>query len=91
MFYGAPITNAGRLPPLKAPVLAHFGQLDDGIPEDQVNQFRLAMNTAGRSAEVHLYAGAGHAFMNEGPSFQAESARRAWARTLSFLQKQVHD
>ena len=92
MFYGAPITDAGRLPPLKAPVLAHFGQLDDGISEDQVNQFRLAMNTAGRAAEVHLYPGAGHAFMNDtGSSFQAESARRAWARTLAFLQKQVHD
>ena len=91
-FYGAPITNAGRLAPLKAPVLAHFGQLDDGIPEDKVNEFRLAMSTAGRPAEVHLYPGAGHAFLNDArPSFQAESARRAWARTLAFLQKQVHD
>lgn len=92
MFYGTPITDAGLLPPLKAPVLAHFAQLDDGIPEDKVNQFRIAMSTAGRSAEVHLYPGAGPAFLNDGlPSFQAESARRAWARTLAFLQKQVHD
>jgi carboxymethylenebutenolidase len=92
MFYGVPITDAGRLPPLKAPVLAHFGQLDEATPEDKVNQFRLAMNTAGRNAEIHLYPGAGHAFMSDAqPTFQAESARRAWARTLAFLQKQVHD
>ena len=92
MFYGAPITNAGRLAPLKAQVLAHFGQLDEGIPEDKVNEFRLALSTSGRAGEVHTYPGAGHAFMNDArPSYQAESARRAWARTLAFLQKQVHD
>jgi carboxymethylenebutenolidase len=92
MFYGPPVTDAGRLVTLKAPVLAHFGQLDDGIPEDRINDFRLAMSTAGKSAEIHLYPGAGHAFMNEmRPSLHPESARRAWARTLSFLQKQIHD
>jgi carboxymethylenebutenolidase len=92
MFYGVPITDAGRLPPLKAPVLAHFGQLDEATPEGMVNQFRMAMSIAGRSAEIHLYPGAGHAFMSDAqPTFQPESARRAWARTLAFLQKQVHD
>jgi carboxymethylenebutenolidase len=92
MFYGAPITDAGRLATLKAPVLAHFGQLDDDISDDQVNQFRSAMSTAGKPAEIHVYPGAGHAFMNDaGPALHPESARRAWARTLAFLQKTVHD
>lgn len=92
MFYGPPVTDAGRLVTLKAPVLAHFGQLDDGIPEAKVNDFRVAMSTAGRQAEIHVYPGAGHAFMNDArPSLHPESARRAWARTLAFLQKNVHD
>jgi carboxymethylenebutenolidase len=92
MFYGTPVTDAGRLVTLQAPVLAHFGQLDDGIAEDKVNEFRLAMSTSGKPAEIHVYPGAGHAFMNDArPSHHPESARRAWARTLAFLQKQVHD
>lgn len=92
LFYGSPVTDAGRLALLHAPVLAHFGQLDDGITEDKVNDFRVAMSTAGKSAEIQVYPGAGHAFMNDArPSLHPESARRAWARTLAFLQKNVHD
>lgn len=88
MFYGAPETDPARLASLRAPLLGHFGAEDRGIPTARVDAFRDALARAGRTAEVRTYAGAGHAFMHDGlPSYHADAARQAWARTLAFLQK----
>lgn len=90
MFYGNPVTEGGRLSALRAPLQAHFGRTDEGIPIARVEAFRSALRKAGRSAEIHLYSGAGHAFMNDDrPSYHAGAARQAWARTLAFFQKRL--
>jgi carboxymethylenebutenolidase len=90
VFYGEPVTDATRLAALRAPVQAHFGEKDDGIPTSQVDAFRAALRKAGKTADVHVYGGAGHAFMNENrPSYHIDAARLAWARTLAFLQKHL--
>jgi carboxymethylenebutenolidase len=90
MFYGNPLTEDGRLSALRAPLQAHFGRIDEGIPTARVEAFRLALRKAGKSAEIHLYPGAGHAFMNDDrPSYHAGAARQAWARTLAFFQKRL--
>lgn len=92
MFYGPPNTDPAQLASLKAPVLAHFGIKDDGIPPAKVEQFSDAMKKAGRDLRVYSYAGAGHAFMNDTrPSYAPDAARQAWARTLDFLQHQLRD
>lgn len=88
MFYGAPETDAVKLAGLEAPLLGHFGGEDEGIGEDRVYAFRSALQKAGKVAEIQIYRGAGHAFMNESrPSFHPDAARVAWARTLAFFQK----
>jgi carboxymethylenebutenolidase len=90
MFYGFPNTNPDQLAKLNGPVLAHFGLKDDGIPQTKIDQFTAAMKKAGRDLKVYTYPAAGHAFMNDTrPSYQPESARQAWARTLDFLQHQL--
>ena len=90
MFYGRPETDPGKLAPLKAPLQGHFGAEDQGIPVDRVEEFQQALKTAGKNAEIYVYAGAGHAFMHDGrPSYNADSARRAWARVLAFFQKHL--
>ena len=90
MFYGSPNTDPAQLAKLKGPVLAHFGLKDDGIPQSRIDQFSTAMEKAGRDLKVYTYPAAGHAFMNDTrPSYQPESARQAWARTLDFLQHQL--
>jgi carboxymethylenebutenolidase len=87
-FYGSPVTDPKELANLKAPLQAHFGQLDDGIPPAKVESLRAGLKQAGREGEVFVYAGAGHAFMNETrPSYHADAARQGWARTLAFFQK----
>lgn len=88
VFYGAPETDPAKLAGLRAPLMGHFGGEDDGIGADRVDAFRSALQKSGKPAEIYLYRGAGHAFMNESrPSFHPDAARVAWARTLAFFQK----
>lgn len=88
MFYGRPESDAGKLAALKAPLQGHFGGEDRGIGPDQVAALRAALAKAGKTGDIYVYAGAGHAFMHEGrPSYHADAARQAWARTLQFFQK----
>jgi carboxymethylenebutenolidase len=90
MFYGTPQTDSEKVAKLKGALQAHFGELDEGIPMKRVEEFRAALQKAGRSAEVYTYPGAGHAFMHEGlPSYRPDAARQAWARTLAFFQKHL--
>lgn len=90
MFYGTPETEADEIARLGAPLLAHFGATDKGIPASRADDLRNALKAAGKTGEVFVYPGAGHAFMNETrASYHADAARQAWARTLAFLQRNL--
>ncbi len=92
MFYGPPETDADRIATLKIPLQGHFGGEDRGIGSEQVEALRAALAEAGKTADIYVYPGAGHAFMNEGrPSYHADAARQAWARLLQFFQKHLRD
>jgi carboxymethylenebutenolidase len=68
------------------PVMLHFGANDDHIGKDQVD----AVRTAHPDVEIYLYEGAGHAFANpDRPSYVADAAKLADARTLEFLKKNL--
>ena len=90
MFYGTPESDPERLAKLRVPLQAHFGEQDDGIPRKRVDEFRSALEKLGKTHDVYVYPGAGHAFMHDGaPSYRPDAARQAWARTLAFLQKHL--
>jgi carboxymethylenebutenolidase len=90
MFYGSPDVDPKTLSALRVPIQGHFGATDDVIPAQTVQDFREGLRASGREAEIHVYAGAGHSFMNDArPSFHPDAARQAWARTLAFLQKHL--
>ena len=81
-FYGT------RLPqyqdcPLKAPVLGHFGELDDYVPEEMLNAAKAYFD----DFHVHTYD-AGHAFANDArpDSYSEADAQLAHERTQKFLQ-----
>lgn len=79
-FYGTRLTQYLDRP-LKAPLLAHFGTLDDHVPPEM----RAAAQEALPGMEAHLYE-AGHAFANDArPSYVPEAATLAHARTEAFL------
>lgn len=90
MFYGRPETDPARLAKLHASLQGHFGANDRGIGNDQIDALRNGLVKAGKGHDVHVYSGAGHAFMNEErSSYHADAARQAWARMLQFLQKHL--
>jgi carboxymethylenebutenolidase len=99
-FYGGGMTRAGepggRAPiddaaNLKGPVLAFFGGKDAFIPVAEVDKFRDALNKAGKSDEVVLYADADHGFMcDERPSYNAERAKDAFPKTVAFFKKNLN-
>jgi len=90
IFYGSPESRPERIAKLAVPLLGHYGADDQGIDVSRVEAFDRTLHGAGKSAEIDVYAGAGHAFMNEEQaSYRPEAARLAWARTLDFLQKHL--
>ncbi|HEX4951913.1 MAG TPA: dienelactone hydrolase family protein [Thermoanaerobaculia bacterium] len=88
IYYGRVETDPAKLGGLKSPILGIFGALDKGIPVEGVRQFEAALKAAGKSAEIHVYEGADHAFANpSGGRYKQDAAEDAWAKTLAFFGK----
>ncbi len=67
--------------PLKAPMLAHFGTLDDHTPPEGIAEVKAYLP----EIETHMYE-AGHAFANDQrPSYVADAAALAHDRTKAFF------
>jgi carboxymethylenebutenolidase len=80
-----PIDLAGDL---KAPVLGLYGEKDQGIPVDSVEQMRKAVKDAGKTAEIALYPDTPHGFNADyRPSYKEKEAKDAWKRMLEWFKK----
>ncbi len=95
-FYGGGMT-AGRFgfpslvelaPALKAPWLGLYGDLDQGIPVDQVGQLRAATVSLAVPTEIVLFEGADHGFNCEDRTavFNPGVASEAWAKMLAWFE-----
>ena len=83
-FYGTRLPTYLDCKP-KCPLLFHFGATDPNSTPEIIAQVRQTLPTA----ETHVYE-AGHAFANDvRPTYVAEAANTARARTLDFLAR-VH-
>jgi len=75
-------------PSLRCAWLGHYGDLDQGIPVEQVEALRAAAAAAPVPTELHRYAGAEHGFnCDDRPSFDTASAAEAWGRTLGWFDR----
>ncbi|MCU1377305.1 MAG: hypothetical protein JWN29_288 [Acidimicrobiales bacterium] len=75
---------------LQAPWLGLYGDLDKGIPVEQVEALRQAAATAPVDTEVVRYAEADHGFNCDArESYHADSAADAWTRTLAWFDKHL--
>lgn len=67
------------------PLLGSYGELDTGIPAQDVRTFFAALRVP---HELKIYPDAGHAFFDRTrPSYVSDAASDAWARTLRFFAK----
>lgn len=86
-YYGSGVGSALDLVDrITCPIQFHFGDSDDFLPNEDVDALRAATADMG-NVEVHVQAGAGHAFDNHrNPMFaNPDAAAAAWARTSAFL------
>jgi carboxymethylenebutenolidase len=91
-YYGAPPTDEAAIGRIKAPVLGNFGAEDKGPSPEQVKAFEAAMKKTGKSADLKIYDGAGHAFANANNpwgGYREAAAKDAWARTTAFFAKHL--
>jgi carboxymethylenebutenolidase len=69
----------------KCPILLHYGERDQNIPPERIEQVRAACP----QAQIHLYA-ADHGFNCDArASYDAPSAALAWQRTQDFLRQYI--
>ena len=75
---------------LRAPWLGLYGDLDQGIPVDQVEQLRSATAATDHDTEVVRYPEAGHGFHCDRRSdYEPTSAADAWARTIAWFDQHL--
>lgn len=81
VFYGSHIHQRLDEHPL-CPTQLHYGSVDHVVSEQEQERIKAA-NPA---IEMHLYEGAGHAFMNpEQEFYDAGASAMAWRRATDFL------
>jgi carboxymethylenebutenolidase len=87
-FYGSQ-PAAEDVPKIKAAMLIHYAG-DDARINAGIPAFEEALKKAGVDYEIHMYEGAGHAFMNDtGQRYHKEAAELAWKRTAAFLKDKL--
>jgi len=86
IYYGQVTSDQDRLAPVNVPILGLFGAEDTGIPVESVESFGQVLEDLGKTHEIHIYPGVGHAFANPtGNNYDAAAAEDAWSRTIEFL------
>jgi carboxymethylenebutenolidase len=90
-FYGIHPNVTLDLSRLDAAVLGVFGERDSFVPPEAARKLESDLRGAGARAECIVYPGVDHAFMNDSRPdvHHAETAARAWARSLAFLRAEL--
>ncbi|CAK7348995.1 unnamed protein product [Dovyalis caffra] len=99
-FYGVPSSQLADPAQAKAPIQAHFGELDNFVGFSDVTAAKALeekLKASGIPYEVHIYPGNAHAFMNRSPEGvkrrkdmgmpdeDEASAELAWSRFKTWM------
>jgi carboxymethylenebutenolidase len=86
--YGHLASDEATLKKINATILGIFGGQDKGIPPEDVKKFESQLKAFGKTAEIHIFPDAGHAFENPNDKrYRADDAAQAWKLTVDFLAK----
>ncbi|SCX04577.1 Carboxymethylenebutenolidase [Agrobacterium sp. DSM 25558] len=88
-YYGAQ-PPAEDVPAIKAPLMLHYGGLDERINAG-IDAYRKALESNGKTFEIFVYDGVNHAFNNDTSSarYDKAAADLAWSRTVEFFRKNL--
>jgi len=88
-YYGTASGVLDRLVQLQAAVLVVYGGSDARITGERP-QVEERLRAAGKTYEIKVYDGAGHAFFNDtGASYNAAAAADAWQSTLAWFRRHL--
>jgi carboxymethylenebutenolidase len=89
IYYGSQ-PKVEDVPAIKAPLMAHYGGLDERINAG-IPAFREALEKNGKTFEIFVYDGVNHAFNNDTSSarYDKAAADLAWGRTVAFFKKNL--
>ena len=75
---------------INAPVMAHYAGNDPGINAG-IAAFEEELKKQHKDYQIFVYEGAGHAFNNDSNPgrYNAEAAKLAWSRTVSFFKEKL--
>ena len=85
VFYGGGMPPAQQISAITVPVMGSYGAEDAGIPVEQVETLRTALESRRLPTDIKIYEGAGHSFFNAGPAHHEPSSVDAWERTLAWF------
>lgn len=88
-YYGSQV-SAAEVPAIKAPLMLHYGGLDERINAG-IDAYKAALEANGKTFEIHIYEGVNHAFNNDTSAarYDKAAADLAWSRTVEFLKKNL--
>jgi carboxymethylenebutenolidase len=74
-----------RAADMHGPLLGLFGGADQGITQEQIDEFGGRLDGAGVEHDFHVYPGAPHSFFDRKQEEYADASEDAWRRVLEFL------
>ncbi len=90
IYYQSLFPDPEELRGIRAPLQCHYGTKDLNTTQAEIAMFREALDLYRKKYEIHLYDGAGHAFLNN-PQDKNEANRKAaeesFARSCKWLRK----
>src|SRR5215470_17717879 len=93
IFYQSLFPDPVELKGIRAPLQCHYGTQDANTTKEEIEAFRAALLQYKKKFEIHLYKGAGHAFLNNPSSRSAANraaARQSFAKSCAWLRKMLH-
>ncbi|HEY1403829.1 MAG TPA: dienelactone hydrolase family protein [Pyrinomonadaceae bacterium] len=93
VFYGGHPKVAPDLENMRAPLLGLYAERDDFATPALARELEAKLKSLGKSAEIHVYDDADHAFFNDDRPevFNAKAATDAWQRALRFLREHLSE
>jgi carboxymethylenebutenolidase len=91
-FYGVGQGVPDEYNGITAPIQGHYAENDGFYPVDQAREQEQRIREQSQADVQFFYYPAGHAFHNDKDAigtYDAESAKQAWGRTLEFLHANI--
>ena len=90
IYYQSMFPDPEDLKSINAPMLCHYGTDDAGTTQTEIDMFRGSLERYKKKFQIEMYAGAGHAFLNNPSSKNAANraaAEKSVASTTKWLKK----